>query len=121
MGKRIILIVEENPQKLELIAKSLKKSYSHKFIILRACTGKQAIEITKVCKIDTIIADVEMRCLSFFRLMRKIKIAGYNLKTILIGGKSNLYTKKLYRDLCVTAKVPGPYSVDALAQALMAT
>lgn len=119
MDKRMILIVEENPKKLELIAKGLKDRFCYKFIILRACTGKQAIEILKVCKIDIIVADVEMRCLSFFRLMKKIKIAGYNLKTILIGGKSNIYTKKLYKDLCVTAKVPGPYSVDDLAKVLM--
>ena len=45
MGKRSLLVVEDNQESLELLIRDLKREFTEEFIVLRAATCRQALDI----------------------------------------------------------------------------
>lgn len=68
-----ILIVDDNPDNVEIIKYKLQRSSQLKLTVLEAFSGEEAIEIAGKQHIDIVLLDVMMPKMSGFEVCRRIK------------------------------------------------
>lgn len=75
MDKINVLLVDDDPDFLELTSHSLRKA---SLGVETACDGKDALEKLKKCRPELIIADVQMPGMNGYELCRQIRMSGYD-------------------------------------------
>lgn len=116
MKKQVVLIVEEAPNMLDMMAERLRGD----FVILTAPNGRQALKVLKLCPIDLIIVDIDMGITGSLDLLQTIAEKKTNLKTVLMERPNGLPVNKLCNELNLNAHIPESYSADAALEALRA-
>lgn len=90
-----ILIVDDNPDNVEIIKYKLQRSNQFKLQVLEAFSGEEAIKIADKNKVDIVLLDVMMPKMSGFEVCRRIKkIKGPEfLPIILVTAREDIDSK----------------------------
>ena len=118
MNKRSLLVVEDNPESLKLLVHDLKQEFTGEFIILRAATGRQALEILDVCTIDCLVAAANMSEMGGLDLLEKIGGTKHNVKTIVIDKKGDNLVRKRCNELGFSTYLSSPSLMNSLIREL---
>ena len=118
MNKRSLLVVEDNPESLKLLVHDLKQEFTGEFIILRAATGRQALEILDVCKVDCLVAAANMPEIDGIDLLEKIGSTKHRVKTIVIDKKGDSLVRDRCNELGFTTYLSPPYLTNSLIREL---
>ena len=109
-----ILIVEDNPELLSLLGEEL----NHRYNIITATNGQQAIEQVNKSNIQLIISDIMMPIMDGFELIRKLKSnpETSHIPVILLTAKNTLQTKLEGLELGADAYIEKPFEFDLLSK-----
>ena len=99
MNKRSLLVVEDNPESLKSLVYDLKQEFTGEFIILRAATGRQALEILDICTIDCLVAAANMSEMGGIDILEKIGSTKHKVKTIVIDRKGDTLVRERCNEL----------------------
>lgn len=110
--KSKILLVEDNIDLLNFLAKELREQ----FVVIKAINGEEAFDKIKNNTIQLIITDVMMTGVNGFELCKKIKITAEtsHIPVILLTSKSDLSSKIEGLESGADAYVEKPFSIDHL-------
>jgi len=90
MGKRTILVIDDEPQIVEVLQKYLTH---HKFKVNTSYSGKKALEIVKKAKKpDLIILDEKMPSMTGGTFHKEMRKMGIEIPVIVLTGSINLST-----------------------------
>lgn len=118
MNKRSLLVVEDNQASLELLVRDLKRELTEEFIILRAATGRQALEILDICIIDCLVAAANMPEMDGIDLLEKIGSTKHKIKTIVIDKKGDSLLRERCNELGFTTYLSPPSLTNSLIREL---
>ena len=109
---QVILIVDDNSELLDFIANKLNKQ----FRVLKACNGKQAIEVLKEDVVNIIISDIVMPEMDGFELCKEIKsqFDFSHIPVILLTAKTNLQSHIEGLEVGADAYIEKPFSLEYL-------
>lgn len=107
-----LLIVEDNQEMLEFVAKKMMGNYH----VLRAMDGVEAIRILNDAEVDLVISDIMMPNMDGMELLRTIKsqVEYSHIPVVLLTAKSNLQSKIEGLELGADAYIEKPFSLDYL-------
>lgn len=107
-----ILLVEDNQDLLDFLAKDLMTKY----LVLKATNAKQAFKIIKNESIQLIISDVMMPGMNGFDMCEKIKtdIETSHIPIVLLTSKTALHDRIEGLEAGADAYIPKPFSMDHL-------
>ena len=110
--KPVVLIVEDNADMREFIAKNLKLSY----IILLAKDGTEGIEQMEKEEIDLIISDIMMPNMDGIEFCNKVKnnILWNHIPIIMLTAKTNIMSKIEALEIGADAYIEKPFSISFL-------
>jgi len=110
--KRKILLVEDNPEMLEVIADELNEHYQVKL----ARDGIQAIKVLKNESVDLVVTDVMMPFMDGFELCKTIKsdVEFSHVPVILLTAKNTLQSKIEALGLGADAYIEKPFDSELL-------
>ncbi len=118
MNKRSLLVVEDNPESLKLLVHDLKQEFTGEFIILRAATGRQALEILDVCTVDCLVAAANMSEMSGLDILEKIGSIKHKVKTIVIDRNGDSLVRERCNELGFTTYLSPPSLTNSLIREL---
>ena len=118
MNKRSLLVVEDNPESLKLLVHDLKHEFTGEFIVLRASTGRQALEILDVCKVDCLVAAANMSEMGGLDLLEKIGSTKHKVKTIVIDRKGDTLVRERCNELGFSDYISPPSLMNSLIKKL---
>lgn len=107
-----VLLVEDNIELLNLTRESL----SAWFRVLRACNGKEALEVMAQESVDVIVSDVMMPVMDGLELCRSVKsdIDYSHIPVILLTAKTTLESKVEGFDCGADVYIEKPFSIKQL-------
>ena len=107
-----ILLVEDNTDLLDFIAKDLNENYS----VLKATTAEQALEILQSEKVQLVISDVMMPGISGFELCKHIKttLKTSHIPVIMLTSKTAITAKVEGLESGADAYIEKPFSMEYL-------
>jgi len=111
-SKPIVLLVEDNKEILDFIAKELSEHYN----IIKAHNGKEAIQKLEEETVQLVISDVMMPVMDGFELCKKIKSSFEfsHVPVILLTAKNTLQSKIEGLELGADAYIEKPFSQQHL-------
>ena len=118
MNKRSLLVVEDNPESLKLLVHDLKQEFTGEFIILRAASGRQALEVIDVCTVDCLVAAANMSEMGGIDLLEKIGSTKHKVKTIVIDRKGDTLVRERCNELGFTTYLSPPFLMNSLIREL---
>ena len=121
MGKRSLLVVEDNQESLELLVRDLKREFTGEFIILRAANGRHAMEILDICIVDCLVAAANMPEMDRLDLLEKIGSTRHKVKTIVIDKKGDTPVRECCNELGFTTYLSPPSLTNSLIKELRAS
>lgn len=131
-----ILIVDDNPDNVEVIKYKLERSKQFELEILEAFSGEAALEVAASEKLDIVLLDVIMPRMSGFEVCRRIKkLKGEEfLPVILLTAREDLdsklkgfesgaddYIAKPFEDQELEARIKNMLQIKALQDQLLRT
>jgi DNA-binding response OmpR family regulator len=110
--KPVVLLVEDNKEILDFIAKELNEHYN----IIKAHNGKEAIQKLEEETVQLVISDVMMPVMDGFELCKKIKSSFEfsHVPVILLTAKNTLQSKIEGLELGADAYIEKPFSQQHL-------
>lgn len=111
-GKPVILIIEDQPDMRQFIAKELSESYS----ILEADNGKTAVKILNENTVNLIISDVMMPVMDGFELCNIVKndVNFSHIPFLLLTAQHNLQSRLTGLNNGADAYMEKPFSIELL-------
>ena len=111
-SKPIVLLVEDNKEILDFIAKELGEHYN----IIKAHNGKEAVQNLEEETVQLVISDVMMPVMDGFELCKKIKSSFEfsHVPVILLTAKNTLQSKIEGLELGADAYIEKPFSQQHL-------
>lgn len=110
MGKKTILLVEDDEDLLYLTTEIVKDHFN----VIPALNGSQAWDRLNKEKIDCIVSDLALPDMDGVALLRKLRDANFDTPVIIVTGKSSLYYAEKCADLGVSGYINKPYDVNYL-------
>lgn len=110
--KSLILLVDDNEEILDFLSDELSEKYS----ILRACNGKEALQILNEEAVQLVVSDVMMEVMDGFELCRRIKtdFEYSHIPVILLTAKNTLQSKIQGLEIGADAYIEKPFSPEHL-------
>ncbi|MBK5720112.1 response regulator [Dysgonomonas sp. Marseille-P4677] len=110
--KQVVLIVEDNADMREFIAKNLKLSYT----ILLAKDGQEGICLLEKEEVDLVISDIMMPNMNGIEFCNAIKknILWSHIPIIMLTAKTNITSKIEALEIGADAYIEKPFSIDYL-------
>ncbi|UYQ95883.1 response regulator [Chitinophaga horti] len=110
--KEILLLVDDNPELLEVISDELSERYE----VLTAADGEQALEVLSSQPVHLVISDVMMPVMDGFEFCRRIKsnIEFSHIPVILLTARNTLQSKIEGLELGADAYIEKPFEIEYL-------
>lgn len=113
-----IIIVDDEREVRELLAKNINRSQTDFQVIGQAEDGKEAVRLVEELKPDILITDICMPFVSGLDLIRQIQELEHPVKTVIISGYDDFSYAKQAVTLGVTEYLLKPFSPDELYEVL---
>ena len=112
MGKKKILIADDEPTIRLIVSKILSKEY----IVLEATNGEEAVDIAKGQKPDIILMDLMMPKMDGYTACSSIKTdqATKVIPVIILTAIGHEFNKKFAMEMGADAYITKPFSADEL-------
>lgn len=111
-SKPLILLVEDNLDLLDFVAKDLMEDY----FVIKSTNGENALEIIKEENIQLVVSDVNMPGIDGFTLCKKIKtsIESSHIPVIMLTAKNAMTAKMEGLESGADAYIEKPFSIEHL-------
>jgi DNA-binding response OmpR family regulator len=111
MLKENVLVVDDDPEIRELIAKYLRKE---NMVVKESSDGYDALEELKTGKFDLVILDIMMDGIDGFEVLKKIRTENVYLPVIILSAREEDYDKVMGLGLGADDYVTKPFSPNEL-------
>lgn len=112
MGKKTVLIVEDEPRLLDSTSRILKEWFN----VVQASCGSEMKERLKACPIDCVVLDIGLPDMNGVECLRSLRQSDNDVPVIIVTGRSTHVYAEQCADLGVSGYVNKPYDIEELAK-----
>jgi two-component system OmpR family response regulator len=109
-GRPVILIVDDDPQVLNVLADLLGDDYE----VIEALDGESALATLARCPVDLVLLDIVMPGLGGFGVLERLRASGCGVKVVMVTGLDRAAPAAAAVKLGAADYVTKPFEAEAL-------